>query len=180
MNRRIWLYGGVAAAAGLTGAGWSWWRSRAAPVAEDSGEAAAAINVWDLRFERPEGGEEVVVAALRGKPLLLNFWATWCPPCIKEMPLLDQFQRDHAAQGWQVLGLAVDSPTPVREYLARLPMGFAIGLAGVDGVDVSRSLGNRNGTLPFTVVFDKSGAVVQRKMGSVHPEDLLAWARDHS
>ena len=176
MNRRAWLTGGVAASAALAGAGWSWWRSH---TGIEPADAEQTTDVWALRFERPEGGE-VVMAALRGKPLLLNFWATWCPPCIKEMPLLDQFQRDHAAQGWQVLGLAVDSPTPVREYLARLPMGFAIGLAGVDGVDVSRSLGNRNGTLPFTVVFDKSGAVVQRKMGSVHPEDLLAWARDHS
>ena len=136
--------------------------------------------MWARRFERPEGGE-VALAALRGRPLLLNFWATWCPPCLKEMPLLDQFQREHAARGWQVLGLSVDSTAaPVREYLARLPMSFAIGLAGVDGIDLSRALGNANGGLPFTVVFDRRGALVQKKIGPVHADELIAWARDHS
>ena len=135
--------------------------------------------MWALRFERPEGGE-VLLATLRGRPLLLNFWATWCPPCLKEMPLLDQFQREHAARGWQVLGLSVDSAAaPVREYLARLPMSFVIGLAGVDGIDLSRALGNANGGLPFTVVFDRRGALVQKKIGLVHAKELIAWARDH-
>ncbi len=135
--------------------------------------------MWALRFERPEGGE-VLLAKLRGRPLLLNYWATWCPPCLKEMPLLDQFQREHAAHGWQVLGLSVDSAAaPVRDYLARLPMSFVIGLAGVDGIDLSRALGNANGGLPFTVVFDRRGVLVQKKIGPVHAEELIAWARDH-
>ena len=176
MNRRAWLTGGVAASAALAGAGWSWWRSH---TGIEPADAAQTTGVWALRFERPEGGE-VVMAALRGQPLLLNFWATWCPPCLKEMPLLDQFQREHAARGWQVLGLSVDSAVaPVREYLARLPMSFGIGLAGVEGIDLSRALGNANGTLPFTVVFDKIGTPVQKKIGPVQPDELTAWARDH-
>jgi thiol-disulfide isomerase/thioredoxin len=128
-----------------------------------------------LRFPTPDGGE-LALADFRGRPLLLNFWATWCPPCVKEMPLLDQFHRTHQAAGWQVLGLAVDSPTPVRQFLARVPVGFAIGLAGFDGTELSRRLGNESGALPFTVVFGKEGRVLHRKLGEVTPEELAAWA----
>ncbi|MBC7717365.1 MAG: TlpA family protein disulfide reductase, partial [Pseudorhodobacter sp.] len=81
------------------------------------------------------------MADLRGKPLLLNFWATWCPPCVKEMPLLDAFYQTHRARGWQVVGLAVDSPTPVRAFLERVPVSFPIGLAGMEGSELSRALG---------------------------------------
>lgn len=169
MNRRHWVLAGVGVAAAAVGAGSAWWRSsRSVPSAE---EAA----FWTLRFERPEGGE-LLAASLRGHPLLLNFWATWCPPCIKEMPLLDAFHRDQRGRGLQVLGLAVDGPTPVREYLARRPVAFPIGLAGLEGVELARTLGNSSGALPFSVLFDARGEAVQHKLGALHPEDLAAWA----
>lgn len=170
MNRRqILLTGGVAAAAAAGGAGWAWWRLR---TAAPSGAAEQAF--WQQRFERPEGGE-LVMASLRGRPLVLNFWATWCAPCIKEMPMLDAFQREHQAAGWQVVGLAIDSPTPVREFLAKLPVSFPIGLGGLTGVDLARNLGNPSGSLPFTVVFDRAGRVFFRKLGLLKPEDLSNW-----
>ena len=125
-------------------------------------------------------GPELVMTNLRGKPLLLNFWATWCPPCIKEMPILDAFYQTKRAQGWQVVGLAVDSPTPVREFLKRVPVSFPIGLAGMEGSELSRALGNPNGSLPFTVVLNKKGELVVQKLGSIAEADLKNWARDHS
>jgi thiol-disulfide isomerase/thioredoxin len=166
MKRRIWL-AGAAAAAGAAGIAAALWR-------EHPEQAPAAF--WSLRFERPEGGE-LVLESLRGKPLLLNFWATWCPPCVTEMPLLDRFQHEQTARGWQVVGLAVDGPTPVREFLARRPMQFAIGLAGLNGFELARTLGNSSGALPFTVVFDAAGRLRQRKLGALHPADLEGWSR---
>ena len=168
MNRRNLVIGGVGVAAAAAGAGGAMWRARHAQPPLDP-------SFWTLRFERPEGGE-LAVASLRGHPVLLNFWATWCAPCVTEMPLLDRFHREHLARGWQVLGLAVDSPTPVREFLGRRQLGFAIGLAGLDGVELARSLGNESGALPYSVLIDATGQVVARKLGALHPPDLAAWA----
>ena len=136
--------------------------------------AGPATDVWSLRFDQPGGGE-LVLSNLKGQPLLLNFWATWCPPCVTEMPLLDRFQAEQKSRGWQVVGLAVDSPTPVREFLARLPVGFAIGLAGLGGIELARSLGNPSGALPFSVVFDRQGKAFRTKLGSLHDKDLVDW-----
>jgi thiol-disulfide isomerase/thioredoxin len=111
------------------------------------------------------------MADFRGKPLLLNFWATWCPPCVEEMPLLDTFyqQKD---RGWQVLGLAVDQAPAVQKFLQRLPVSFPIGMAGLAGVDLSRALGNATGGLPFTVVFSPEGEVAHRQIGKLTSVDL--------
>jgi thiol-disulfide isomerase/thioredoxin len=126
-----------------------------------------------LRFERPGGGE-LSIAEFKSKPLLLNFWATWCAPCIAEMPLIDAFSKRQAA--WSVVGLAIDSPSPVREFLRQHPVGFEIGLAGLTGVDLARALGNLEGGLPFTVLIDASGQTTQRKLGALKRSDLESWA----
>jgi len=170
MKRRAWLAGGVALAAAATGAGVALWRAR-------SGDRDAVAALWGMEFERPDGGR-LAMAGLRGQPLLLNFWATWCPPCVKEMPLLDQFHRERQGKGWRVVGLAVDTSAPVREYLARLPMSFPIGLAGLGGVELTRMFGNASGALPFTLVFDRRGRVFDRRLGAVQAADLDRWSRE--
>lgn len=165
MNRRA--AAGVGIAAASAGFAWAWLRMARDDVPDD--------GFWQLRFEQPSGGE-LVLAQFRGRPLVLNFWATWCAPCIREMPALDEFQRRYRPQGWQVLGLAVDSPAPVREFLVRRPVSFSIGLAGFDGAALSRKLGNPQGQLPFTAVFDASGKVRHRKLGETKLEEMVRWA----
>lgn len=169
MKRRSLLIGGVGAVAAAAGVGGALWQSRRSAAQADPA-------FWALRFERPEGGE-LALASLRSHPMLLNFWATWCAPCVKEMPLLDKFHQAQRARGLSVVGLAVDSPTPVREFLTRRPMTFPIGLAGLDGVELARTLGNDSGALPFSVLFAADGAVLTRKLGALHEEDLADWAR---
>ena len=118
----------------------------------------------------------MAMASLKGRLLVLNFWATWCPPCVEELPLIDAFFRENSKKGWQVLGLAVDQLAAVNRFLATAPVSFPIALAGLPGVALSQSLGNLGGGLPFTVLFGRDGSVLHRKMGRVSPDDLRAWA----
>lgn len=169
MKRRTALAVGVGAVAAAAGLGGALWRQ-----SRTSGAPAAAL--WPLQFDRPDGGR-LVMAEFRGRPLVLNFWATWCPPCVKEMPELDRFHRDFAARGWQVVGLAIDGPTPVREFLQRVPVSFPIGLAGFGGTELGRELGNVTGALPFTVLIGSDGRVAHRKLGETNYAELAGWAR---
>jgi hypothetical protein len=75
-----------------------------------------------------------------------------------------------------VLGLAIDSPEAVREFLRQHPIDFAVGLAGPGGIELLHALGNDNGALPFSVVFASHGAAVRRKLGAVHADELEAWS----
>lgn len=129
-----------------------------------------------MSFDAPDGQPQAM-RSFRGKPLLLNFWATWCPPCVEELPLLDAFYQEQKANGWQVLGLAVDQPSAVRKWLQAKPLSFAVGMAGLGGTELSKSMGNLSGGLPFTVVFGASGALLHRKTGKVSKDDLAQWAQ---
>jgi thiol-disulfide isomerase/thioredoxin len=159
----------VAAAAGLGGAGLAWWRF--SPGQVDEGAIPA---LWGLEFDRLSSGK-LPMASLRGRPLLLNFWATWCPPCIEEMPLLDAFYRENSSNGWQVVGLAVDKAGAVDDFLAQHPVTFPVALAGMSGMELSKSLGNTAGGLPFTVVLGVDGTVRKRKIGRVSAQELALW-----
>lgn len=175
MNRRtVWRLALAGAAASALAAGVTW-RQRASTTPADA-NTAAAQPLWQLRFDRPEGGE-LAMASLLGQPLLLNFWGSWCPPCVAEMPDLDRFAREMAPAGWRVLGLAVDNPKAVRSFLATRPVSYTIALAGFEGADLARRLGNTQGGLPFTVAFDAKGVAVQQKAGATTLAELQQWAR---
>lgn len=167
MKRRV-LIGGAGALALAGGVGLAL-RGRSA-------DEAAFETLWTRRFDTPDGAT-LALDSLRGRPLLINFWATWCAPCVREMPQIDRFYRDFSPKSWQVIGLAIDSPTPVREFLGRVKISFPIGLAGLEGSQLAKELGNEQGGLPFTVAFDAAGRLVQRKLGETHYEELAGWAR---
>ena len=169
-GRRRWLVAGVASAATAAGAGLYWLQH-----SNDAATQYKHLPLWDMEFESP-GSTKVRMAGFSGKPLVLNFWATWCPPCIEEFPLLEDFYQKNSANGWQVLGLAIDQIAAVQLFLKHNPVNFSIALAGAPGIELSRTLGNLSGGLPFTVVFSADRRIIQRKMGRVSTDDLRAWS----
>ncbi len=168
MKRRQALIVGTGVAAAAAGVVVAWRRGGT--------ELGYQDPLWAESFPAPDG-TAVPMARFQGRPLVINFWATWCPPCVKEMPELDRFARAFAGQGWQVLGLAIDGPTAVRDFLTKVKISFPIGLAGFEGTDLSRRLGNEGGALPFTVAFDRRGEPIQRKLGETSYEQLASWAQ---
>ena len=187
MKRRGALFAGVAVVAAAGGWVAAQWPRRAAHPADHANHAddaghgapsardATAPDLMAMRFDQPDGSV-LKLADLAGRPLLLNFWAPWCPPCVTELPLLDRFHREQPAQGWRVVGLAVDTRDAVLTFLQRQPVGFPIGLAGFDGVALSRRLGNPTGGLPFSVLLDRAGTVTERKLGAIQADFLQALA----
>ena len=175
MNRRTILYGGVAALAGVAGAGVAWWKFQPQD-ASPAQNAQTAESFWNLSFDAPDG-KPLAMSSFRGKLLLVNFWATWCPPCVEELPLLDYFYQENKDKNVQIVGLAVDQPSAVQAWLKTRPLNFPVGMAGLAGTELSKSLGNISGGLPFTVVFGPSGQLLHRKIGKVLPEELVMWAK---
>lgn len=164
LRRHGLLGAGLVAAA--AGAGVAWWR-----LQPSSAHAQAVQDFWQTRWDRPEGGA-LDMASFRGRPLLVNFWATWCPPCVQELPMIDGFFRENSSKGFQVLALAIDQPSAVRRFLERQPLSFPVALAGLQGSALARSLGNLNGGLPFSVFFAKNGDIYRQKLGQLSLLDL--------
>ena len=166
--RRHWMLG-VGALAASAGAGVAWWRLQPGPSLPQDVQA-----FWQKRFDGLQG-EPLEMARLRGKPLLLNFWATWCPPCVQELPMIEAFWRQHAANGAQVLALAIDQPSVVRAFVAKQGLTLPVALAGLEGTGLAKSLGNLNGGLPFSVFFRSDASIYRQKLGQLTQNDLEDW-----
>ena len=170
-NRRNAMYAGVAALAAVAGAGVAWWRQAGSVIAPE------ALNAfWQAEFDTPSGAS-LTMKTFQGRPLVINFWATWCTPCVEEMPLIDDFFRQNESKGWQVIGLAIDQPSRVRQFLTQFPVSYHVGLAGLTGTALTKQLGNELGGLPFTVVLDGQGQLIQRKLGKLTADEIKNWAK---
>jgi thiol-disulfide isomerase/thioredoxin len=119
-------------------------------------------------------GQQRKLSEWQDRILVCNFWATWCTPCREEIPLLMAAKAKYASSGVEIVGIAIDKADKVREFAASFNISYPILLAEVDGLDLMRKLGNSAGGLPYTVVSNRQGNVVHRKLGAFHQNDLDA------
>jgi thiol-disulfide isomerase/thioredoxin len=103
----------------------------------------------------------------KGKILVVNFWATWCPPCLEEMPELVVFQDQYSPQGVQVVGVAVDNLEQVKGFIELYGINFPVVLGQDDAIELGKKMGNRISALPYTAIFDQNGKTLYAQPGKI-------------
>ena len=136
------------------------------------GEAMPPISLPDLH-----GQVQALPGIYAGRPLLINVWASWCGPCIDEMPELQRFANSQGAAGTQVIGLALDTPEAIKDFLTRVPVDYPILVDTPGPADASVWLGNRKGVLPYSVLVAADGKIVKQKIGPFAHGEIEGWAK---
>ena len=167
MNRRQWIMiGGISLLALLAGVFSSQWISQTG-LASDPSIKAFFANPWQTSDGKSANSEN-----WRQKVLVVNFWASWCPPCVEEMPALDKIAQEYASKNVLIVGIGIDSPSNIRQFLEMTPVSYPIVIGGLEGSNLSRQMGNTQGALPYTVIINQKGKAIYTKLGKISEEEL--------
>jgi thiol-disulfide isomerase/thioredoxin len=145
-----------------------------APVSSGPPETLPDFSLPDL------SGTPRRLSDWRGRPLVINFWASWCEPCRREIPLLQELRRENARNGLEVVGIAVDHPEPIKKLATELGIGYPVLVGEEGGLQAVTAFG-MDTVLPFTVFADKAGRIVTLKVGELHRDEaafILARLND--
>lgn len=138
----------------------------------ERGQPIPALRLPDLHGQPVE-----LPKAYAGRPLLINLWASWCGPCIKEMPELDRYARSQGANGVQVIGIALDHRDDVAAFLQRVPVHYPILLDAAGPRDAGVQLGNPKGVLPYSVLVGADGRLLKQRIGPFQDGEIDRWAQ---
>jgi len=129
-----------------------------------------------LEFSFPDvNGRMLDINAWRGKVLVINFWATWCAPCLQEIPEFMKLQAEYQARGLQFIGISIDEKQPVQEYLQRIGINYPVMVAGDAGIALSQQLGNIINAVPFTLIVNQAGQIIHRQPGELSNDQILEY-----
>lgn len=161
------------AAAVLALAGGYWTAQSLRPAEKETTPTYGGGTMID--FSLPDlNGKKHALSEWRGKVIVLNFWATWCPPCREEIPLFIALQKRYGSGGIQLVGVATaDNKESVVAYRQSTGMNYPILIGDDDAMDIMAHYGNRQGSIPYTVIIDRQGAIVTRKLGAFDQAELM-------
>jgi peroxiredoxin len=130
------------------------------------GAALFGVSLPDIE------GHEQSIGQWKGQVLVVNFWATWCVPCREEMPEFVKLQRELGGRGLQFVGIAVDDVAKVKTFAAELGLNYPVLIGGYGAIELSKSLGNQVGALPYTLIIDRAGSIRRAHLGPIKPSEL--------
>ena len=166
MKKNTIVFGGVAilfAAFGIYFA-----NERVSPAPAQS----SAVSTLLSQSMKDANGQEQQLAQWKDYALVVNFWATWCAPCVDEMPELSSLQQEIASKKIQILGIGIDSASNIAEFARKYRISYPLYVGGVNGTELSRQLGNQGGGLPFTVIIGRDGQVRKTYLGRQKMDEL--------
>jgi len=174
-SRRRWLtIAGVGVLAAAAGYEVNLWREDG--MSGEPPNPAALQALLTVPLKDLEGGSKAI-ESWRGKVLVINFWATWCVPCRKEIPEFVKLQERHGAHGLQFVGIAFDQPQPVGDFARELRINYPLLMGGLDTMALMREAGNKAGVLPYTLILDRKGQVAKSHKGTLTESALEAIVR---
>lgn len=126
---------------------------------------------FDAQFT-DAAGKPVDLTTLRGKTVVINFWSTWCPPCVEEMPMFSEAQTAYKDKNVVFVGIAADQADNVKAFLQKNPVNYQIAVGGQPAFELSQQLGNRHDAVPFTVMINAKEGITSRHFGVYTRKDL--------
>jgi len=139
-----------------------------------SGAGMSAEEFFARTFNDLDG-QPTEMARWRDRIVVVNFWATWCPPCVEEMPDLQRVHDEYANRGVTIVGLGIDNPSALKRFRDDHLLSLPLYAAGASGSELGRALGNPSGALPYTILVDRKGRIVHSRLGQIQPTELRRW-----
>lgn len=166
MKKNAVLFGGVAILFAVFGIFFA--NQRLSPVPAQSSAVSSLLS----QSLKDANGQEQQLGQWKERALIVNFWATWCAPCVDEMPELSALQQEISSQNIQILGIGIDSASNIADFAKKYRISYPLYVGGINGSELSRALGNQGGGLPFTVIIGRDGQVKKTYLGRLKMDEL--------